>query len=144
MNRITILLASLFVLSLLLFGCGHLDGNNPLGVTGGGADGYGSAGTTVGGGGGGSQVDQMLFGTWRTDYSANDFEILVIGSGYYQWYDYSGSNLDDSGIGTWYSNGGIIYATEGGNQDEYPYTVSANSLSINWGGGPTTYYRYNP
>ena len=142
MKNILFILSTILIASVLIFGCGHRATTNPVGVLGGGDDGYGSFGSSYSGGGGG-QYDQLLFGTWRTDYSETSYEILVIGAGYYQWSDYTNSNLTDSGYGTYNTSGGMIYAMEGGTQDQYPYTVSSNSLSINWGGGFTTYYRYS-
>jgi hypothetical protein len=144
MKNILFIFSAVLIASVLIFGCGHRATTNPVGVLGGGDDGYGSlTGGNSSGYNNGGQYDQMLLGTWRTDYSANDYEILVIGSGNYQWAEYLNSNLQNSGSGTWYSSGEIIYATENGSHDQYPYTASSNQISINWGDGFVTYYRYS-
>lgn len=54
--------ALILICFAILVGCGERTGINPLGVTGGGGNGYGSAG---GSDGGSVSVSDRLIGTWR-------------------------------------------------------------------------------
>jgi len=74
MRRSIILVTVFFAGMLLISGCGHLEGNDPEGVTGGHDGGYGSFGTNLDGG------YQELYGDWRHNQESGDYEILTFHS----------------------------------------------------------------
>lgn len=57
-------------LIILASACGQGEGNNPIGVTGGGAHGYGTGGGPV------TDYGNAIIGTWRKDYNPSYFVIL--------------------------------------------------------------------
>ena len=134
MKRTTTLIEGLFILSLVLFSCGHLDGNNPLGVTGGGANGYGSLGSSIGGGTGG-QIDQNLFGTWQHVISSTEYEMIAISSGTFQYAHWTDGSIDNSFGGTWYVSGNFLFISFDGETQSGPYSIS--------GGGDTLTFTFN-
>ncbi len=57
-------------LIILTSACGQGEGNNPVGVTGGGAHGYGTGGGSV------TDYGNALIGSWRKNYDPDYFVIL--------------------------------------------------------------------
>ena len=106
--------AFIFLIAIsLTLGCGHLAGNDPEGVTGGHAGGYGSFGSTFSGGG-----DNLILGAWQQDGSQGDHNIVTFNA--------------DGTVRVDFYNGDQHYSQNGA------YYISGNRLDINvngWKGG---------
>ena len=141
MKQLTALLSVAVILTFVFVGCGHLSGNHPLGVTGGGENGYGSAGGSTGGGydeGGG--LDSRIFGAWQYDIDQNEFEIMTFyPDGSFEWAYYVDFSIADSDNGTYqtYSNHIILTSSEGTVDLQYSLSGDENTATI-WDGSETT------
>jgi hypothetical protein len=84
----------------ILVGCGQIIGNNPIGVTGGGADGYGSTDASS------RRIDPRVVGRW-TQYAHYEDEyyltLNIDGSGIHEEWIFGGPV--DSTWGTWSADG---------------------------------------
>jgi hypothetical protein len=121
-------LLAAFSLVIFLGACGHLDGNNPLGVTGGGSSGYGVNGPLAGG----ETIDIRLQGRWRHDYPYFDYYILRFnadGSFRFDYYAEPGI-LDHTYQGSYRAFLGKIQFQSNGLNGSYPYSVSSDTLTI--------------
>lgn len=89
----------LFTLAVFV-GCGQIRGNNPIGVTGGGDDGYGSTDASS------PRIDPRLVGRWTEHAHYDDEYFLTLnmdGSGIYEEWIFGGPV--DSTRGTWSADG---------------------------------------
>lgn len=132
------------MVSLLVVGCGHRSGNNPLGVIGGGEDGYGSLGSVGGGSfnGGGGQHDASLVGTWRWEGTDNNYELLTFTSnGTFVANYYVGGELFLTVNGTYSTSGNTLTFFIEGESGEATYSIVGNTLTITEDGDTTVYTR---
>ena len=126
----------ILILTGFLAGCGMMDFNNPVGVLGGGANGYGA------GGGGGSSTQYSIVGKWRRD----------VGSEYYVIYEFKSDNTFIASIyiegvqqasttGTYEISGSLLIIHANSYTYTYTYTVSGNNLTLIMEGEVMEFYR---
>ena len=141
MTNIKIIYIAFVVLVFIISGCGQGSGDNPVGVTGGSANGYGSQYESEGdnGSNGGNGSDNELIGKWRHDYDAGEYETFSFssdGTFYYEYY--YNYQLDYSFSGTYSVNGNQL-TMEG--MPPVTYSISGNTLTISFQGEEIHYYR---
>lgn len=105
-----ILCTLMTVLLLLLVSCGHWDGSNPVGATGGGADGYGAAGNTQteSDGSGGSSIDSRIVGEWYYYKSGVYYYYTFEGDGDLRVVADNGDDILGEFTGTYSANGSTM------------------------------------
>ena len=143
MKQTTAFLSLALILALVFAGCGHLSGNHPLGVTGGGENGYGSPGGSTGGGfddGGG--LDGGLFGGWQHDIDQNEFEMMYFHpDGSFEWYYFVDFSMVDSDEGTYQTSGNTIIFSGGFGTVQYSISGDGNTATIHDGSETTVWNR---
>ncbi len=141
MSRKIITALAIVGIFLMLAGCGHLDGNNPVGVTGGAANGYGGSGTGSGGSGGGGG-ETSLYGTWEGNYDTLGVLVTTVvtinSSGTYTVSAYYNGSLISTEYGTFTVTGNVLHLNP---QGDSPYTatfiLNGNTLTLTFEGGDT-------
>lgn len=130
---------ALLIIVLMAIGCGHRVGNDPLGVTGGGSNGYGSLGEWSE-----PVIIDYLAGSWRHDNSNSGYEILNFGQNgiaNLSFYNVTG-NLQFSESSIFQLSDNVISLNFSGTQVEsYNYSVSNNTLILSQGDAATTYQK---
>jgi hypothetical protein len=135
MRNLKQLSAGVLLMAAILVGCGQINGNNPVGVTGGGDDGYGWTGTSSL-----DRLDPRLFGSWMHRVSSDAFQEYV----FYSdgdcdlWNFANGEGLVTHGTYKAFANRIAISLTE---SVEGFYAVSGEMLMLNLSGVSTTWTR---
>jgi hypothetical protein len=141
MKRIIVLLSAAFILALLFAGCGHLSGNDPLGVTGGGSNGYGSLGGSTGGGFEGG-YDNRLLGGWQSETFGGDYYIIrFFSSGDFELQYYSDGVPGSSYEGSFHTYDGHLVLAYGDESDDYEYTISGSTAYLSYDGATIIWHR---
>jgi hypothetical protein len=139
MRKTIIYISIAITISLLASGCGFLAGNDPLGVTGGGENGYGSLTPWWGH----SHYDSLL-GNWRHNQGNGDYEILSFDQdGMVRVREYNSSGtMQDSHEGTCNISGDEIhFDIAGWNPLPGTFTVDKTSLQLTRGMETTVYQK---
>jgi len=134
-------LTSLSIAMLFMFGCANWGGNNPVGVTGGSAEGYGLANDLkLPESSSGSSSD--LIGSWRHDNGGGDYEIITFNSnGRYSIASYENNSLEFSYSGNYSTSGNSITLYIEGDPYSGTYSIRGDELTLNILGENQTYYR---
>jgi hypothetical protein len=143
MKKIILFFPILLLLALFLTNCGQLAGENPVGVTGGNDNGYGSTGSGLWPGGGGGGGGGSIVGRWRADYPDGSYEILNFSSnGDFQVLDYDRNGILLFSFSGTYSVSGnqLTLMTSAGNVT-ITFSISGNTLTIFFDTGPVAYRR---
>ena len=141
MKKFVFFISILALPLLILLGCGQSSGNNPTGVTGGDAGGYGSISDN-------SDI-AILLGTWRQDHNDTDFYAYTfnIDGTYKHCRYYYNSRYDKYDVyceyGTYSVSGNQLTLTLNNSYtSNYTILISGNNLTLSSNYGSTTYYRY--
>jgi hypothetical protein len=141
MKQLTALLSAALILAFVFVGCGHLSGNDPLGVTGGGSNGYGSAGGSTGGDYGGG-FDNRLLGGWQSETFGGDYYIIrFFSSGGFQLQYYSDGVPGSSYEGSFYTYDGHLVLAYGDELEDYEYSISGDMAQLNYQGFTIIWHR---
>jgi hypothetical protein len=124
-----------------MIGCGQGGDITAVGITGGSDDGYGRrtdiSGTTNDDNE--NQVNQNLVGTWRADYDAGAYQILIFyADGRYETSFYMNNQIQDIYYGSYTSTSNSIRFD---GSDTASYTIVGNILTIDFGDYSLSYYR---
>lgn len=121
-------------LLLLLTSCGHWDGSNPVGATGGGADGYGAASNTRNGsdGSGEGAIDSRIVGDWYYYKSGVYYYYTFAGDGDLIIVAEEGADILGELTGTYSANGStmIMHINGRGQSDTLTYQLQNGKLYL--------------
>jgi hypothetical protein len=128
------------LLAGLIVGCAQWGGDNPLGITGGGKEGYGQNNDLnlpeITG-----KIDPALVGVWRTDESYSGLELTLNADGSFTAEIYIEGELDEILEGTWGVSGENLLLTVEGDTIFCPFTYYGNSMTISYQGDTIILYR---
>ncbi len=125
-------------LIILTSACGQGEGNNPVGVTGGGAHGYGTGGGPV------TDYGNALIGSWRKNYDPDYFVILnFYNSGKFLFELHSDLELYTI-TGTYYISGNKLTLNINGEDGQavFTFVIDGDLLTLYYNENESeTYYR---
>jgi hypothetical protein len=126
---------------LFMFGCANWGGNNPVGVTGGSEQGYGTTSDlNLPAPVPGSSSD--LIGTWRADYGGGDYELLTFtANGKFNIAVYDNNDLDFSYSGNYSTSGNTLTLYIEGQPYTGTFSVRGDVLTLSIFDDSQTYYR---
>ncbi len=126
---------------IIIAGCGQGGHITAVGITGGSDDGYGKR-TDIAGtqnDDNPNQTNQNLVGTWRADYDAGAYQLLIFyADGRYETSFYISNQLQDIYHGSYTATSNAI--TFDGS-DTFSYTIVGNTLTIDFGDYSMSYYK---
>ena len=135
---ISFLIVSL--LAILICSCAQWGGDTPLGITGGGSEGYGKNNDLnlpdISGG-----VDPELVGSWSTPEAYYYAVFTFNADGTFSIAEYYGGDLDEITEGTWSVSGSNITLTVDGYSEVIPYSINGDILTVDYHGDTVVLHR---